>query len=177
MQTLVTPVFPWDHTPWAWLFFFLRFGLFSSSFLRSKGQGRLGERRARGWEGHFCSSFLLPVAPLPGKMLILLIHKWDSRALALLFILQGIWADCLLNAATDKLGTTGEAGDGYMSETRVKIKMSNDSINTNNRAWQRPSLFISGPLYTLKDNGGPQRAIVCVGYNSQYLPHKILKNI
>lgn len=56
------------------------------------------------------------------------------------------------------------SSDGYVSKTRMKTKM------CNNIAWQCKNVV---PFTLSNIIEAPQRAIVHIGYNYQYLPDKI----
>lgn len=161
---------------------------FLAPLLGQEGRVRLWERRASERDIYAAHSHCLLLCVLLGKVFILLMYKCDNRALVLsmqvsfykgfkmitsLMLPQISWEQ-LRNLAWAQ---SFLSSDGYRSKTRMKAKLNNCIINTNNIAQQCLNSFISGPLYTLKNNWRPQRAVVYVGYSYQYLPYKILKQI
>lgn len=179
MSTLFTLVFPGHHSRWVWLFFFLKLWIFSSSSLRLRGQGAGWEERASGWEGTFVAHSHCPHCSTSEED-VHFTHLYGRQQspcspVHISFILQGIWNDCFLNVAANKLGTMGESGmgpvlssDGYVSKTRMKAKICNNIACGSVKC---------SPFYTLKHNWGPQRAIAHIGYNYQCLPDKIWKHL
>lgn len=100
-------------------------------FLSQEGRVRFGERKARRWERHFCSSFSLPAALLLGKVYILLIYNltteplFSSRQFHSTKDWRWITSVMLPQISWEQWGSLAWehsflSSDGYRSKTRMK---------------------------------------------------------
>lgn len=101
--------------PFFFFFPFLGFGLFYSSFLKSRGQGQVRGDKGKGVRATFLWFVLIACCSASSKDVHFAnLQEWQQSPCSIhaSFILQGIQDDYLLIAATDKRRTMGEPGLG-----------------------------------------------------------------